>query len=88
MNDALKDLLIEMLKKHYIGAKHIPEDRLIIRRLKCMNKQFQKEFYSEYNDCINKEFFIRLKKRTGKGSDYHISLNPEMIEEINDLVEV
>ena len=86
MNDALRDMLKEMIVSHYIGGRHIPEDRLIIRRLKLMNKHFQKEFYSEYHEYINRGFFIRLKKKTGKGTDYHISLDPGFIAEIRELV--
>jgi hypothetical protein len=87
MNEKLKHILKFMLRHNMIGAKHLPEKALFNSALKHLNKNIQKEIYKEYENLIRQEYFIRLKKRTGKGSEYHISLNPEMIEEINDLVE-
>lgn len=87
MNKTLIELLSVMFKKHYIGAKHIPESVIFKSKIKHLNKHLQKEFYDDYEKLLRQNYFIRLKKRTGKSSDYHISLNPEMIEEINELLE-
>jgi hypothetical protein len=57
---------------------------LIKRRIKYLSKAEQKQFQEEY-DCLVKEgLIIRLKKKTGKGSDWHISLNPRMLAELHD----
>jgi hypothetical protein len=88
MNNLLLDLLDRMLKRRIIGAKHIPENLMIKPKLKLIDNHSRKEFYHEYNTLIKQNYFIRLKKRTGKGSEYHISLNPEMIEEISELLKV
>ncbi|MGV8172225.1 MAG: hypothetical protein ACP5OA_06055 [Candidatus Woesearchaeota archaeon] len=87
MNKLLLDLLDRMLRRRIIGAKHTPEDLMIRQKLKQIDNNSRKDFYQEYNTLIKQNYFIRLKKRTGKGSDWHISLNPEMIEEINELLE-
>ena len=76
-----------MLHKHYVGGKHIPENLLFKSRLKSVPKDLRKECEDEYAELLQRGVFIRLKKRTGKRSDWHISLNPEMLAEINELVE-
>ena len=87
MNDLLLDLLGYMRRHNIIGAKHLPERLLFISRLKHVNRQSQKEFYDAYELLIHQKYFIRLKKRTGKGTEYHISLNPEMLEELERIME-
>ena len=82
MNGILIDMLAYMFRHNIIGAKHLPESLLLKSKLKNANKFLQKEFYHDYKILVNQEYFIRLKKQTGKGSEYHISLNPEMLEEI------
>lgn len=87
MNDGLRDMLDKMLRHHIVGAKHIPENLMIKSKLKHLDSRLKKEFYTEYELLLKQNYFIRLKKRTGKGSDWHISLNPEMMEEINNMLE-
>ncbi len=82
MHNELRDLLQYMLSHHIIGARHAPEDRLITSRIKHLPRNVQKEFYEEYDALCRKGWCIRLKKRTGKGSDWHISINPEYTSEI------
>jgi len=73
-----------MLHNRIIGEKHSPEQLLIKSKIKHLNKNEQKEFYEEYEIMVQKQYFIRLKKRTGKGSDWHVSLNPEKISELEE----
>jgi len=87
MNDKLKDLILFMFRHRIIGAKHFPEEKLIKSRIKYLDKNSQKQFYDEYYALVDSNYFIRLKKRTGKGSEEHISMNPEMIEDIYELLE-
>lgn len=86
MNENLKDVIKTMFRKRIIGAKHSPEEKLLQSKIRYSNKNEQKIFYEEYKTLLQKKYFIRLKKRTGRGSEYHISLNPEMFEEIHNIM--
>ena len=79
MNKSLRILLLYMLTRKIIGAKHMPEYRIVKSVLK---NQKEKMFDKEYKKIINEGLIIRLKKRTGKGSDWHVSINPRKIKEI------
>lgn len=85
MNKALRAVLLFLISKRYIGGKHFPEDKLIKSRTKWLSKQDVKDFKKEYKNI--KKFLIRLKKRTGKGSSWHISLNPKFLTDIKELLE-
>lgn len=80
MNQSLQKLLKWMFRKRIIGHKHFPENLLVKSKIYHLNKQLQKNFYAEYEELIRKEVFWRLKKKTGRGSEWHISLNPEKID--------
>ena len=82
MNNALKALLYFLLNKHIIGAKHFPEKKLIRSKTKYLKPPEQKEFEKEYKELLKQEFIQRFKKRTGKGSEWHISLNPRTLKEV------
>ena len=86
MNRALKAIMLFLLNHHYIGGKHFPERRLIVSKTKYLPRIGQQQFEREYEEICTKGFLIRLKKRTGKGSDWHISLNPEMLKEIYETI--
>jgi hypothetical protein len=86
MNKRLLHLLNYIIRHHVIGAKHAPESLMFRFALKKFNKDIQKEFYRDYELLSSKNYFIRLKKRTGKGSEYHISLNPEMIDKLEEII--
>lgn len=75
MNKALKAIIICMLNKRYIGGKHTPEDNLIKSKIKWLNKGDIKIFYKEYKEMLNNQLLLRIKKRTKKNYDWHISLN-------------
>ena len=82
MNEIVKGLLHYLFNRKYIGERHIPEDRALKPRLKKMSKKEQKEFYKYYHDLINEAIILRVKKKTGKGQDWHISLNPKSTKTI------
>lgn len=82
MNVALKALIRLMLGKEKIGGAHIPEDKVLNRIIKWSNKDERREFDKEYQAAINEGLIMRIKKRTGKGSDWHISLNPRELKTI------
>lgn len=88
MNKALRAILISMLSKRIIGGCHTPESKLIISKIKWLNKEETRQFEEEYKEIINNQIIIRLKKRTKKSSDWHISINPRKIKELNEILEL
>ena len=84
MNKAITSLIKFLLNHNIIGAKHFPENKLIQSRIKWLNKQEQKDFKKQYKEL--KKYLIRTKKRTGKSSTYHISINPKNIKKIKELL--
>jgi len=82
MDLALKELLKTLLSKKCIGGKHLPEDLLLKGILISLTKEGRKGFYRTYKMAINEHWIFRVKKRTGKGSDWHISINPQKLSEI------
>ncbi|MBU2637895.1 MAG: hypothetical protein KJ955_02895 [Nanoarchaeota archaeon] len=71
-----------MIGKEKIGGAHIPEDKVLNRTIKWSNKHERREFEKGYKAAINEGLIMRVKKRTGKGSDWHISLNPRKLKTI------
>jgi hypothetical protein len=64
--------------------KHTPEKQLIMSFAKHVPKTERKMFLKEYSSFRN-NYCIVLKKRTGKGSEWHISLNPRKLKEIIEI---
>jgi hypothetical protein len=87
MNCALKAIITYMLSKKYIGGKHIPEERLVTSKTKWLQRNDCHDFEKEYRKAVNEELILRIKKRTGKGSDWHISLNPRKLKELYQMIE-
>ena len=77
-----------MLSKRIIGGSHTPEGKLIASKTKWLNKKEIKQFEKEYKQIINNKIIIRLKKRTKKSSDWHISLNSKKLKELSELLEL
>ncbi len=86
MDENLKKFLKILLKKRYIGGKHTPESRFIKVIMQNARPESCRSFDKEYGQIINEGFVFRLKKRTGKGSDWHVSLNPEKLGELSELL--
>jgi hypothetical protein len=86
VNGALRAIILHMLNKRYIGNKHLPEDLIVKRKIKWLSNKDVSEFESEYKKMINEGFIIKLKKRSGKGSDWHLSLNPRKLDELKTLI--
>ena len=84
MHDALKTILLYLINKKYVGGRHTFEDRLIKSKTKRIDRADIREVDKEYKMLINEGFIVRLKKRTGKGSDWHISLNPGKLKELKE----
>lgn len=87
MNKVLRAALLFLLNKKYIGGRHTPEDKLIKSKTKWFDKKENKEFEKEYKQIINEGIILRLRKRTGKGYDWHVCLNPKKLKELNEMLE-
>ena len=82
MNKAIRALLTTLLNKRKIGGSHIAEQLMLSSKTKWLSKDERREFNKEYKELINSQVILRSKKRTGKGYDWHISLNPKSVEQV------
>ena len=87
--DVLKKLILQKLIRANIwGGKHIPLDFVIkgvpehYRNTHKGKKVIEKVLKVLTND----EWIIILSKRTGSGSDDHVSLNPRKVSEIEQFL--
>ncbi len=85
MEKSTESILLFLLNKHIIGAKHFPEHKFVVSRTKWLDKDERKVFEKEYSELINQGILLRLKKKTGKGTEWHISLNPERLKDIYEM---
>jgi len=86
MNNGTKAILLFLLNKRYIGGKHFPEEKLFVSRTKYLARDEQRKCETELHDLIRSGSILRAKKRTGKGSEWHISLNPHKLQEIYEMI--
>jgi hypothetical protein len=87
MDAVLRRILFFLLRWRCIGAKHTPEDKVITSRTKWMNRYEKDVFQKEYDALVGQDFILRAKKRTGKGSDWHICINPKKLKELYGLLD-
>jgi hypothetical protein len=87
MNPALKAVLAYMLNHRCIGGKHKPEAELKRNKTRWLSKEERRDFEEEYRGAINNGLIIRVKKKTGKGDDWHISLEPSRLRELYEMIE-
>ena len=83
---ALKAALFYLINKDYVGGKHAPENKVLKNTKKWITSKEKKKFEKEYKKMINKGIILRVKKRTGKSSSWHVSLNPRKVKEISRLL--
>lgn len=85
-----KFILRELIKKRKIGGAHTP--------LHYVTKNLPDEFLHQRHisrviekalkELVNNEWILLLHKRTGKGSDEHISINPRAWKEISAFLDL
>ena len=85
MEKATKAILTLLFKNRCFGGKHFPEDKLLKSVTRRISKEERKNFNKEYKKLIG-TYIMRSKKRTGKGSSFHISLNSSMSKEIREMI--
>ncbi|MBW2994901.1 hypothetical protein KY312_00975 [Candidatus Woesearchaeota archaeon] len=88
MNNALRAVLMFLLNKRYIGGKHTLEDKLVKSKIKWLGAKERSEFKKEYKKLLNEGIILRAKKRTGKGSDWHICLNPRKLQYLIEMLRI
>lgn len=82
MKDKLKATILEFLvKKHCIGGVHTALDR-VKSCVELHSKQDKKEFEQAVCELVKAELIFVMNKRTGKGSDVHVSVNLRKTKEI------
>lgn len=87
--DVLKRLILQKLIRANIwGGKHTPLDFVIkgIPEHYRNTHKGKKLVEKALKDLTNEEWIIILSKRTGRGSDNHVSLNPRKISEIKQFL--
>ncbi len=85
---AKKFILRELIKRRKIGCSHTPLDN-VVQHLPdefLKDKRTKKIINSALKELVNNGMVIVLKKKTGKGSDLHISVNPRKLKEIAELL--
>lgn len=86
MNEILRSVLIFLLSKRYIGGKHMPEEKLILRKTRWIGPQMKMDFYDGYDRLVKDGLILRSRKRTGKGMGWHIALNPRRLMQIHEII--
>jgi len=86
---ALKKLILnKLIRSNIWGAKHTP----IYYVIKAIPEHFRntpkgkKLIEKTLKELVSDEWVVILFKRTGKGSDQHISLNPRKVSEIKQFL--
>ena len=78
-------ILEELVKKEKFGGAHTPLDNAI-RNLPddfLHDKKGRRAIDDAIKELANAGWIIVQRKRTGKGSDLHVSINPRAIKEIS-----
>lgn len=85
---AKKFILRELIKRRKIGGSHTPLDNITqhLPDIFLKEKRTQRIIKFALKDLVNNGLVIVLKKKTGKGSDLHISANPKKLKEIAELL--
>ncbi len=87
--DILKKLVLQKLIRSNIwGGKHTPFDfvRKGIPEHYRNTHKGERALATALKELVNVEWVIILSKKTGKGSDAHISLNSRKVGEINNFL--
>ncbi len=85
---AKKFILRELIKRRKIGSSHTPLDN-VTQHLSdefLKEKRAQKIINSALKELVNEGMVTVLKRKTGKGSVLHISVNPRKLKEIAELL--
>ncbi|MBS3148548.1 hypothetical protein J4219_06680 [Candidatus Woesearchaeota archaeon] len=86
MKEAFKATILEfLLKKNCIGGVHTPLGR-VKSCIELHSKPDKKEFEQALDELVKETWVISATKRTGKGTDIHLSLNPRTLGQISEFL--
>ena len=88
---AVKKLILrKLIRSNIWGGKHTPISFVIsgIPEIYRRNAKGKKIIEKAVKELIVDEWILIFLKKTGKGSEQHISLNPRKISEINEFIEM
>lgn len=87
--DVLKKLILQkLIRANVWGGKHTPFDFVIkgVPEHYRNTHKGKKAVEKALKELTNVEWIIILAKRTGRGSDDHVSLNPRKVSEIKQFL--
>ena len=87
--DILRKLILQkLIRSNVWGGKHTPLDFVIkgVPEHYRNTHKGKKAVEKALKELTNDEWIIILSKRTGRGSDDHVSLNPRKISEIKQFL--
>jgi len=88
MKDVFKSTILEfLLKKDCIGGVHTPLGR-VRACIELHSKQDKKDFEEALDELVKDGWIIAAHKRTARGSDVHLSINPREIDEISEFLKL
>ena len=82
-------ILRKLVNANVWGGKHTPWDfikKAVPEHYRNTHKG-NKEIEGACKDLLNNGWIILIAKRTGRGSDVHVSLNPRKVSEIKQFLE-
>ena len=85
----LKKLILQkLIRANVWGGKHTPLDFVIkgVPEHYRNTHKGKKAIDKALKELTNAEWIIILEKRTGRGSDEHVSLNPRKVSEIKQFL--
>lgn len=90
-SDSLRRIILQKLARgNTWGGKHMPFDFVIkgVPEHYRNTHKGKKAMGEAIKSLMNDEWIIITVKRTGKGSESHVSLNPRKVSEIRQFLEV
>ncbi|MEK6940315.1 MAG: hypothetical protein AABW49_00245 [Nanoarchaeota archaeon] len=87
--DVLKKLILQkLIRRNIWGGKHTPLDFVIkgVPEHYRNTHDGKKAVEKALKELTNDEWITILSKRTGRGSDDHVSLNPRKVSEIKQFL--
>ena len=89
IDELKKHILKKLVRARVWGGKHTPLDFLTngIPEHYRITHQGKKKIEETLKELVNAEWIFLLSKRTGGGSDEHVSLNPRKVAEIKQFLE-
>lgn len=85
----LKKLILQkLIRVNVWGGKHIPFDFVVkgVPEHYRNTHKGKKTIEKALKELTNNRWIVILSKRTGKGSDNHVSLNPRKVSEIKQFL--